>query len=299
MALEEILGTEEARKLYAKNFSIDPSMLYKRKDFVEKAGDLFDMEEYLQILEKTPGHQGALSDLIEMGLKFMPKDKSGEMAGALRSNPYMANVLGNDLYKYAAVDMARFVGNHRKKFLNDLSAKALYSLFTSMPLYDTGKKEHEIIKNLRNKVLSIQQKAQQGQDPSSEVQEEVMDVVKKLPLAQQEFIGKFQHTIIPIISKSVLIALNERFGTLFMSRDGKIDKSALQDYLTANYRVAEDYVNKVPEKERSDYWDKNLKPQYMQIARLRYKDEKSAQKWEDNPEKQQRKQDAEALGLAA
>lgn len=298
MPLEELIGQEEFNSLAGKPFGIDPGMGYDRKEFVTRAGDLFDVEEYYQRLSKNSGDVDALIDLANLANKFMAGDKERNRA-MLQENPNLALEQANVLYTSGSNKMARFVGNKKEAVLDKLSAEHLYSLFSRIPLYKTEDKQHDRIRKLRDKVGEIQETAKKGGDVGSVVQEEVSEIIKKAPEEQKIFIIRNQHLAIPHLTNGVIASIQKAFGYLFRTTDEKLDKEGLKKYLARNYKAAEDFINGAPEQEREDYWSDNLKPQYVELARELYKSEKQEQKKEDNPEKEARKEKAREIGLAA
>jgi len=285
------------QELKGKPFGINPSSVYSRKSFVRNAKKLFDVEDaYKRLGESHLTDRGALEDLIKIGVDYA--DGTPEDNKTLwRAQPSVALDQGKALLDAGYEKTALFVANHRHSLLDKLSAEQLYALFSSVPLYKTGDKEHDNAAEIRNKVARIQEAANKGNDVGAVVAEEVEALVKNSPKEQQEYIMRNSHVVIPTLKNSVAKAMQKAFSKLFRDERGELNKTALIKYLERNYKVAENFIDEAPDEEKADYWGDNLKLQYVEIARQLYGSEDKAQKLKDNPEKEVRKAKAKGLGL--
>lgn len=315
-------------------FCINPERGYKkeneddRKEFVRRADNLFDIEEYLQRLSKNVGDMDAIKDLAGIAKHFMVGTPE-ENESLLYEHPYLALEQAESLLSYGTVAMAKYVENNRKEFLDELEglgAEHLYKLFLrtsiykryypsessessgSYTRYEIDDKEYERVRGLKEKIEQMQRASQEGRDIESVVQEELGELIeetKKTCPEQYIFIMRNQHLVVPSLGKSLVRAINEEFGSLFKDKDGKLDGKKIRDYLEDNYKVVEDFIEcEVPrekEEERLKYWDDNLKMQYLEIARELFKPKKKEERLENkNPEvkeKEERKQKAKKLGF--
>ena len=76
--------------------------------------------------------------------------------------------------------------NHRSELLNKLSGEQLYSLFSRVPLYKIGNKDHDRIIELRDKVMQISQAPEKGKDIGEIVQKEVNRLIEQAPEEQKK-----------------------------------------------------------------------------------------------------------------
>jgi len=297
-SLEHLAGEEELNKGKAKPFGIEVNMPYSRDAFVKNSADLFDLEKAYGKLRKDSNDKDALEDLVKVTSKYLVGGRSNA-SEILMQNPGQALDFANAALSKGYANMANFVSNQREELLNKLSEKQLYSLFFSMPSYKSGDKKRDRITDLREKVKQMQRANEEGKDIGSVVENEVQELVESLPEEQKIFVSRNQQIVIPYLTKYVARSIQKAFSSLFKNKELKLDKKELVNYITENYKIAEDFIDTVPDDEKSDYWNDNLKPQYIEIARELYKSEKKAKKLKDNPEKEARKARAGEIGLAA
>lgn len=297
--LEELIR-ERFKELAGKPFGINPYMAYNRDNFVETTGKLFDVEKAYQRLNRNPHDIGALNDLIGIAAGHMTGKPEDNIA-LLSQNPHVAIDQGDVLLSKGYTNLAKFVENHRNQFLSELSAEQLYALFEDerFPYYKTNDREHERASKLREKILQMKAAQKQGISLDAVVQQEVKELIEAAPEEQRIFIARNQHLVIPYLTRAIIEELQGAYAGLFRDKEGNLDRNALINYLIANYNVAEDFIAGVPDKEQADYWNDNLKPQYVEIARQLYSSEKAAKERDENPEKEARKDRARELGLRA
>lgn len=293
MTLEELIGREETKKLAGKPFGINPSMDYSteddRKEFVSRAGDLFDLEEYYGKLVKNSSDFSALKDLVGKVGGYIEGDndyKRGWIERA-KENPTHALERGDIYLSEGYLSMAKFVEKNRAQILEKLSAEQLYALFARVPLYETGDKEHDRAKNLRTMVMQIIKAEREGGDIGSIINAELNELRDKMPDENKIYVHQDAHLAVPGLGRAIVRAIFKSYNKLFKDKDGKLNKEALIRYLERNYKVMEDEMSRFKEeKDKFKCWDKNLKPQYREIARELYKSEEPAQKKEDEPERE-------------
>lgn len=295
-SLEYLAGEEELNKGKAKPFGIAAGIPYSRDTFVKDAGDLFDLEEGYQKFRKDSKDTDALEDIVKVISKYFTGGRTNS-SQMFMENPAQALDFANSALSRGYVSMAGFVANQREELLDKLSAKQLYSLFARVPLYKSGEKERDRIKDLRDKVFQMQRANEEGKDIGSAVQDEVQELIESLPDEQKMFVNKNHQIALPYLTNYVARSIQKAFSSLFKDKEGKLDKKAIINYITENYTVAEKFIDTLPDDEKADYWDDNLKPQYVEIARELYGAEKKAYKLEKNPEKEARKARAKEVGL--
>jgi len=301
MALENLIGQEAHENIRGKPFGINPDSDYNREEFIKRAGDLFDVYDYYSKLRENINDVDALNDLIAIAVQYIPGNPKLNTVN-LQENPHLVLEQGDALSSAGSTAMSKFVENNRSKILGKLSAKQLYNLFLRAPSYQTNDKEHDRKVALRNKVLAMQEASKKGEDLGSVVEKETQELIEGAPKEQQMYILKNAHLVIPVLRQAILEEIQKSFSKLFKDEEGNLNKAELLNYLERNYKVAEDFIENIPsdnQKERDDYWDKNLKPQYLELARELYSSEKKEYKQEKNPDKENRKTAAKELGLSA
>ena len=324
MALETLLK-DRYEKIKGHGFCIDSQRVYSRKsdsdraEFVRRADNLFDVEDYLQRLSKNVGDMSAIKDLAGIAKHFMVGSRE-ENEALLYENPYLALEQAESLYSHGSIAMAKYVEKNRDEIfeeLEELGAEHLYKLFLRTPIYKryyssktgnsykTNDEEYERIRKLKEKVEQMQRASQEGGDVGSVVQNELEELIEKAPEEQKIFIKRNQHLVIPSLTKSLVRIIQEEFGSLFKDKKGKLDGEKLRDYLEDNYKSVEYFIeNEIPadkEEEKFKYWDDNLKMPYLEIARELFGPKKKQEKLDSpNPEvkeKEERKILAKGLGL--
>ena len=296
MALEQLLGEQAVNEIKGRPFGIDPSMKYDgnskevQEKFVKYAGNLFDVEKYYGKLKENSGDIGTLNDLAQLALKYMAGDK--ETNTAIMRDPNKALQQADVLLSTGYVNMAKFVENNRNKILDKLSAEQLYSLVNRVPLYGTGNEGHDRVILLRDKLMKINQTAQEKGDIKSAINREIEELIEKMPEEQKAFFQENSEIYLQSLTRAILGKINKAYASLFKTADGKnLDKPALKKYLEDNYRVIEDVMSEKdrPDNERLEIWDKNLKPQYVEIAKELYPIDKNEVKMDKDKDKEERK----------
>ncbi|MFH1711258.1 MAG: hypothetical protein ABH840_03025 [Nanoarchaeota archaeon] len=303
MALEDLIGQDELKSIVGKPFGISPDSKYDRKDFVTKASDLFDLEEYHGKLTKNSGDVSALNDTTGLLYSYIEGDDEykKEWIEQAKENPHLALSRSDKCLSVGYVNMAKFVENNRKSLLDKLSAKQLYGIFSRVQLYKTGEKEHDRAVDLRMKMMQMQQASQEGGNINEVISKELSELVNSMPPEHQAYLFENEHLVLPSIGRVIIRAIQKKFSSLFKDEKGNLDKAQLIKYLEKNYKVVEDDIKGIPsenEKERYKRWDKNLKPQYIEIARELLSPEKSEQKEKDDQEGEKRKKKAKRKGLS-
>ena len=298
MTLEQLVGREAVENIRGRPFGIAPNVAYDRDEFLRRAGDLFDVEKYAKAIQENPKNVSALDDLARLSAGYMPGDAQTNI-NDVRTDPSYALDQARTLLDEGYDKLARHVERNRASFLEKLSTEQLYSIFQRIPLYKTGNAEYDRIADLRNKYIALAKATQEGQDPTSIVAQEVNELLENAPEEQRPFIMKNREKMVKSLTNAVLQAIPQAYSRVFRDNEGNLRRDELIRYLEDNYRVAERFIDAVPAEERADYWNDNLKPQYVELARELYGSEKKAKKLEDNPEKEARKVAAGALGLVS
>ena len=297
MTLDELFSNETIKDMQAKRFSIEPDSSYDRAKFVDRCGDLFDLEEYYTRLRKDTEDKDALDDIIGLISKYFPgghdKEARSAIINELRKNPHEALQYGDTYLQVGIQDMAKFVEGKRKYMLDKLDANDLYSIFQRIPLYKSKDKAKDRPRKLRDKIMQIQQASQKEEDPSKVLQEELQELYKGLPKELQICFSQHPELMSNSLSQLLIRNIQKEYKGLFMNKDKKLDKQQIYDYLEQNYKIATDFIdNEIPkenEKEKLEYWDKNLKRYYLEIARALHKPEKKIEKEEkDSDEKKEK-----------
>lgn len=298
MVLNDIMDGNAQAQVRKPDLSIDPSSAYSRKEFVTHAGDLFDLIKHSGKLREHSDDFTALNDLMRVLIKYVPGDNATNVE-RWKSNSHNALGEANDLETKASLSMAKFVEGKREALLDKLDDKQLYDLFGNVPIYEGATPENKKIKRLRDKIYAMSQASQQGQDPSAVVAEDVTELINGASDEKKEFIMRNQKAMTSSMTIAVIKALQKEYNGLFKRADGSVNRPKLKRFLIDNYQVAEDFISGVPDDEKEDYWNDNMKPQYLILAQALYGPEKKAQKLADNSPKELRKKAARALGLNA
>jgi hypothetical protein len=298
--LTDIINQDTGQAILRPDFSINPNASYDRKSFVKHAGDLFDLQEYSGKLREKTNDFDSLYDLINVLIKYAPGDAETNV-NTWKHDTHEALKQANDFEGPGSVAMGKFVERRRESILNKLSAEQLYALFQRIPIYEGNKPQHKKIKTLRDKVYGMQKAAQEEQDPSQVVADEVRQLIEMASPDKKEFIMRNQKAMLASLNIAVIKSIQKEYSLLFKDANGKLNKNQIKEFLKDNYQIVEDFLddefsNKNNE-EKADYWNDNLKPQYLQLANALYGPEEKAQKLVDNRAKEERKARAKALGL--
>lgn len=300
-ALEDLIGEEAFKEIAGKPFGIDPNTEYKRREFVKRAGDLFDVEEYYRKLKENINDVDALNDLADLAVKYMVGGKDAEKENRLQllENHNLALSQANKLLDTGYYSMAKFIERNRDIVLDKLSEEQLYKLFLRVPLYETGNEELDRIRDLRNKVVEIKEAEKEEKDISSIIKGEIDNLVKKSPKEQMVYFFENIDLVMHVYRNIVVRTLHKKLVSLFKDKEGNLNKKELINYFERVYKVAEDFISDElkDERDKAEYWNENLKPQYVEIARELYGPEKAEQKKKDDPKKEERKAYARELGL--
>ncbi len=288
---------------------------YDKKKFTSHMGIRGDVENYSKSVRENSGNIGDLKDLASILATYMPLRKSHidedikANYSKLVNNPHDALVLADTALSHDAVSLAKYAERNRDKILDDTTAEQLYDLVNQVPLYKTGKKEHDEVVDLLLKARQIQETARDRGDLAKIVSKEVAATFKKLPKSIQEYIGLHQEDYKKSFTNFHISRIMTAAGSLFRDEDGKPDKKALRGFIEDNYQAVnnyiEDQVNELePDKEkrkkaRNKLWDKNLKHQYVALAKALNATASKEQKMGDNPEWETIKANAKKMGMAA
>lgn len=306
--LEKIVSEDITKEMVKginvnEGFYINPKTKYKREIFVDKAVKFFDLAKYYSKLDKDLNDIDTLDDLLGVLRDYLPEVGKDELLAHWKSNPFEAKKNAKDVLSKDALTIAKFIENNRDEVLKKLPAEQLYSLLQRVPLYKTGVEEYDRFRNLRKKVAEIFEAREKGMDLSSVVADEVKELLSKVSEDTRIFFASNDQLMSNLITSYVVNKINEEFQKSFRNEQGKLDREAIKKYLVANYKVVEDrisstaYEGKDKERERFKIWDKNLKPQYVEIARQLYAPEEKEEKLKIDEAKETREAETEALGL--
>lgn len=298
MGLEDLLGKEGAKKIKPKPFGINPNSKYDRKEFCKKFKKLQKLEGYFSKFVQNPNDLNNFNDLAGICLEFMVG--SDEQKISQLENPHMAYSQADALLNEGYSDMADYIHHNKDEVLNELSAKQLYQVFANpnVPLFKTGNKEYDRIKNLRDKINLILRTQEEKGDITSLVQDEVKDFIDSMPQGQREYFFKNQAALYPVLAQHVIRGMYQEYQNLFKNKKGKLDKDKIKDYFDKSYEAAEDFIkDEIPNKEQAAYRHDNLRSYYVEIARSFYKSEKKEQEKDDDSERKEREDEAESIGL--
>lgn len=315
MGLEDKVKEVTPKKVERRVLGVDPSMKYEKNSdgfdpaFVQKMGDLMDLEEYYAKLAQNTADVGALNDLIGVAKKYIPGDPQ-QIAAALM-DPNIALEQADALLSEAHYNTARYVEANRDDILKRLPAEQLYAVFSTATLFQTGKRDHDFVLDLRRRLTKIQETAKKGGDIGSVVKKELKRVMEHLPPEQREFYLADQKSRMPLLIGSIVSGMEKAYAALFRDpTTGEPDRDALKKFLEDNYKVVEDAIAGVDEdgkeledkrkltpKEQFKRWDKNLKMQYFEIAKILFEIEKPLYKWETNEDEEVRKRAAKEQGM--
>ncbi len=296
MSLESLIGKEAVEGLAGKKFPINPSSDYERKEFVKKAGGLFDLTDAVNALAKDGNDSDASQDILQIAHEYAPA-----LEQKLVEDPHLLMDFANTYSSLGQFSMAKYIEKNKEKVLDKLDEKQLYNLFTSVPLYSPkegeGNKDYVKAVSLRDKMMSIQQALQNGGDPSQVLQGEVQELLRTMSEEQQIFIARNQGVIGSALTQALAETIQSEFSKLFRDSEGKLVRDEIKDVLEQSYKIAEDAESMVPTEKRDKYWDNNMKSQYLILAKELYKSEKRDLKREQDPNGERLKEDLAKQGL--
>lgn len=306
MALEELIGKDAVKSIAGRPFGIDPKIEYDanskeiRVEFVKRAGDLFDVEEYFQKLKENSNDVTALNDLAGVALNYMAGNKNENLV--IMRDPHMALEQADVLLDTGYKNMAKFIENNRDDILDKLSAKDLYNIVNNpnLPFFLTKDKDHNKILLLRSKIMEMQQASQKNGDVGSVIQKELGDLINHIPEEQKKFLQRNSSAYLNSMTHAVNGEIQKAYGALFKLSDKKtLDKSALKKFLEDNYEVIEDIMKEDDRSEGEVFsrWDKNLKIHYVELARQLYSPEKKQAKRDKDEDKEDRNDSDKKLGV--
>ena len=267
--LEDLVGKDLFSGIKGKRFSIYPSHKYNKGEFMERAGDLFYAEECYKRLRENLGDVEAVDGFAGLASDFMQGKKDNNY-DRLREKPDLALRQAEVLWDTGSLNMAKYIGNNISPVLDKLPAENLYSLFTRVPLYRTGKMEWDRIAELRDKNIQIERAREKGSSIAPVVKEELQDLLKVAPEEQEIFIRKNRSVVIPHLIQDIGETIQEAFYTLFRDNQGNLVKKDLRQFMGKNYKTGESFIRSLPKDERESYWNDNMRPQYVEVARELY-----------------------------
>lgn len=153
--LEQILGKKDAGEIFGKPFGINPDSRYDKKTLLEKAGELFAVEQCYGEIGKNGSNTAAVNQLIKIALKYMPGDKAKD-AEILR-NSYHAFTASGILLKTGQEKMAEFARTNQKYIFDAIPKKDLSDMAIDMP--DEDKKYLDVAIPLEREDFNSARKA--------------------------------------------------------------------------------------------------------------------------------------------
>jgi len=295
--LEELL-TEMFNGKTGPKFNLPSNVQYSRKPFVDAAGDIFDLEDYYSNLASGKGSVSNIRDLREILRNNAPQEMlSQDNLEKLETNQAFALDWAESFLSDGYISLARYVSHNRDKLLEKLSDEDLVGLVSRVPLYKTGNAKYDRIRELRAKVFAIRQAQDQGKDPTEVVAKDVDKLIESYTPNLRAFIDRNKTAMLPAIIDSQIKKVLKDYSNAFKNAEGKIDRKMMLECLKTNYKVAEDFIKDLPDKEKVGYWDKNLKNHYVEIARALFPSEKAKYKVDKDKDKEERKAKAKGLGL--
>jgi hypothetical protein len=293
-------------------FFLDYRQKYDRDYFVERADAIFDLEGYMKAVQESKGMDvGAVKDLRGSVMANMPETmlnqlrnpttpEATEMRKKLESDiPFMLE-FGDGILGDERNSMAVYVAYNRDKIMEELSAEQLFEFFSSVPLYKTGIEKYDRARELRAKLSNVQEAMKEGKSALSVVGKEVEKEIKKYTPGLEGFIRTHYSTMAPVIAGQIIREMQEEYGSLFMDKQGRLDREEIEGCLRANYKVLEDFIehkDTLPEI-RDKIWSENLKKHYLILGKVLYSAQKKAWKVDKNEDKEEQKATAEGLGIA-
>ena len=310
--LEELIQTGELQRIICKRFGIvDVDITrkgakfgwvpdYDDDEFFDRTEDLFDVEEYSIRLKQNNNDIDALNDFIKVAVKYFPGNKS-QMGGIMQANPHIAISLADSMYSNGTLAMARYVECNRDDFFDNLDEKQLFSVFERVPSFVTKDKEYDKISKVKKVVSQMKKPEDQRGDVIKILKPLTDDFLKTLSKREKEFVERYKAITQPLIANSMWMLAQTEYHSFFKDKKGNLQKKEIQDYLEANYDAVEDFItDEIPSnkpRERFDFWDKNLKEHYFELARELYGPVKKKVKMDRNEDKEKRKALAKAYGM--
>jgi len=305
--LEELVG--EIPFFEGKDFGINENLGYSHAvdsgEFTNNADDLFDIEKYFRQLMDKPHDPATINDLVGIAVNYhRGSANKGERFQELSEEFNQGNAAfdaAKGLLDAGYLSMARFVERNRDAVLDKLDEKSLWDLVTKVPLFKTKDKEHNRFIRLRETIADMTEAAKEGNTIAA-IANEISHYMEHVPRGQEEFYFKGQHLVVPKLIRLVEKAIQDAYRKYFAGADGKLDKRKMQDYLESNYKAMEDELKEVDgdvkdlSTRRGDYWDKNLKMQYVELARRAHAIEKGPYKEKVNPDKEEDKKRIRDIG---
>ncbi len=299
-----------------------------RDNFVNKADRLFDLEQYLGKLRQNSSDVDAISDftgkivdgLYNLDLPGfddpMVKERVARRIAERLQEPCRSLNLAKAYTDSGYLNLAQFVGkdphdtkywslnwhkNNRDRILKKLSAEQLDSVLNNpgLTFYMSGDDEHDRAANLVNKSNQIRQAtSEQGErGMAAVIQNDVAYLIKYIPEEQNAFRQICPEMNTSLATSVTYVITNARDG---LFKDGKsFNKAAMVEFLEDTYRVIEEIIDDDDryDKEKSDRWNDNLKPHYVELARALLGPEKKHYKLDKDEDKEERKAEDKMRGL--
>jgi hypothetical protein len=295
---------KEATKKNLKVFRpIDKDSSYDPQTFVKAQGQLNDITGYIHALNQPNGgaNIGARRDLSEK--------LYGDSNEQLRRTDTQLMSEARDAESSAVENMGRYIEHNSGQVMNRLDGNSLATLVrNSHPLYLTGNKQHdEVVADI------IELRAMNSSDEKmvAQAQKSMMDRInndEEVPDWIKVSIQRYNTLESPFVSMifARYSAGQKKALDSYLTKGGKPDETKLKALINNSLRAAYDKFDDVPkgkehDGERSDIWEQNLRPCYLEIAKELRSLEKRKLEAKDSKKQEEkaREKERQSLGMAA
>ena len=249
---------------------MDGGQNYDRGDFVKGAGDLFDLEGYLEKLVKDSRNPDALSDL---GLLL--RNNPGFYH---EQDPIVSRTESDRAYSHGVEAMSQYVKRNLNDFLGLCDDGHIVGYATSVPIYRTGNKEHDDFVDSLNEVKRIGEIAKSG-DPGK-AREYVQGKLENVPQWLKEAFGILSgdSDYIQALFQEFAGYDQAKFTRMIQDESGKVKRGFLEGVIKNSLKKAWKEHDKAHERDKNDVYKGDIRPLYIELARLVYTKEKAAEK---------------------
>ncbi|MBU3906697.1 MAG: hypothetical protein KKA64_00420 [Nanoarchaeota archaeon] len=273
---------------------INPEESYDRKTFVDKFGDLSDLEEYIETMQKEPNNPSVLSDLSTL------LHGDDQFYSELTNPLSVASGEADRAYTYGIDAIAKYVKKNLNDFFGKTDEKDALKLVSNLPLYKTGNEEHDKFVKLSDEIKEISAASQDAQ----KMQNYTVKQIKSLPEWLQESFAYFgnRQDYASALFKEFASHTQRKFNKAVSTEEREINKNKLERIIKDSLRKAHEEQDKEPnKKDKYDIWKKAIRPYYLVLAKLVHPKEKKKEKLSNSfeREREERKAERRELGMAA
>lgn len=241
---------------------IDPKKGYNRLEFLVAEIDLEkDMRGWQEQLIKDP-YNPKIREKISRKLYGDPKAHLGKSPDWIRKEVKTA-------FDDGTKKMAEYVGKNLESFLELFKGQSLVGLLMSLPLYQTGNKEHDRVVSAINHVREMDSVAKEGD--INKIREIVMESMKQRNVPDYaktlvDYFSKDDKYMVDLFREDIGRARHNLGKTL--AEDEKINESQLKNVIRNSIQKAKDeYKDEKDEGKKGDIWDDDIEPCYTIIAK--------------------------------